>query len=239
MCVWVLRSGLLLHLCGDDDILLPIRLILCIPCLSISLYPSLSPSLSHYLNLLYYLCPAPSAAQRSQVSPVEPDDKLRLLLRAAKRNSLNLHIYTQTRALVVTHSEEGLVNRVACWVRECVVVSNRGQSRSEEEARCDPKTFAQSFLLKKKLANRTRQIWRLQTPGKSAALPLLWRFFCLSVKWRWLWPERFGWMIAALTSSLQMKHWLDRRGSRAGAGVTAPYVVCVFSVLAFARTQTP
>lgn len=69
----------------------------------LSLSFSVSLSLSHYLNLLYYLCPAPSAAQRSQVSPVEPDDKLRLLLRAAKRNSLNLHIYTHTRALVVTH----------------------------------------------------------------------------------------------------------------------------------------
>lgn len=138
----------------------------------VRLFSSLSLSLS--LDLLYYLCPAPSATRSSQVSPVEPDDKLRLLIRVTTRNSSNahkhIHIYahanihtnrqpicpslfppshthtcSQTHTLAVTHSEEGNVSRVPCWVRECVVVSNRGQSRSKEEAECDLKTLSWSF----------------------------------------------------------------------------------------------
>lgn len=178
MCVWVLRSGLLLHLCGDDDILLPIRLILCIPCLSISLYPSLSLSLSLSLSQPFVLfMPRPLSRPEILSFTCRARWQIKTPSTSCQKELFKpTHIHTYTR--IGCHTQEGLVNRVACWVRECVLVSNRGQSRSEEEARCDPKTFAQSFLLKKKLANRTRQIWRLQTPAKSAALPLLWRYFC-------------------------------------------------------------
>lgn len=41
---------------------------------------SISVCLCFFLDLLYYLCPAPSATPRSRVSPVGPDDILRLLL---------------------------------------------------------------------------------------------------------------------------------------------------------------
>lgn len=69
-------------------------------CLSLSLF------LPVFLDLLYYLCPAPLPAQSSQVSPVEPDDKLRLLLRPATRNSSNAckHTYTYTLAVRHTHT---------------------------------------------------------------------------------------------------------------------------------------
>lgn len=61
--------------------------------LSICLF--LSPS----LNLFYYLCSAPSAVHRSPVSPVEPDDMLRLL-QLATRNSRNTYICTRKHAYI-------------------------------------------------------------------------------------------------------------------------------------------
>lgn len=97
---------------GFDGTLLPIRLIFYILCLSAFLSPLfLSPS----RNLLYYLCSAPSAALRSPVSPVEPDDKLRLLLQPTTRNSANAHthsvyVHMQTHTHLLSHTAEGKVN---------------------------------------------------------------------------------------------------------------------------------
>ena len=109
--------------------------------------PSIAFSLCLSLDLLYYLCPAPSVAQRSQVSPMEPDDKLRLLLQPYTRSvqaPIHLHIWrlhfckhTQTdnssphlcfwlthihlHTLAITLYEDGSVNRMSCCVRECIL----------------------------------------------------------------------------------------------------------------------
>lgn len=80
--------------------------------------------------------------------------------------------------LAHTHWLSHTLRRAACWV------ITTGQSRSEEEAECDLKTLAWTlicflfvcffwWLLKKRPAARTQQIWRPQTQTTNTTLPPL------------------------------------------------------------------
>lgn len=110
---------------------------------------SISFCLCLFLDLLYYLCPAPSATPRSRVSPVGPDDILRLLLLSYTRKGsgrytptcMHTYKYTPAGTLAFSHtqllkrylSEEDSVKSVSCWLRE-VVVNSSGYWNLEEEA---------------------------------------------------------------------------------------------------------